>query len=691
MVRTTRKFDIRTSLKSSLNSLAYARLTGRSAGVSEETVRELDLSVVGHRFIAVSADPEVRSPRRPGHTKYRAEIDGLRAIAVLAVILTHAGFRTLRGGFLGVDIFFVLSGYLITKIIHGDLIKGSFSILEFYDRRIRRIFPALLVMMLLCAPVAYHLMLPDDLENFGQSLVATTLFSNNVLLFLTSGYFALASDFKPLVHTWSLGVEEHYYIVVPLLMLIAFRLGRNRATLAGIMVFSVVSFAVCLWLSRVEPDANFYLILSRAWQIAAGALVALTEPAIRRRINGGRSADLLAFLGLVAILASLALFHAGMSLPSWPTLLPVGGVCLVLMFASEDGVTTRLLSLKPLVFIGLISYSLYLYHQPVLGFARIASLEQPSAFAVASLIPLIFVLAYLSWRFVEQPFRNRTLISGWKVVGLSALSGSLLIALGITMHLTSGFYRNWPELAEADSGFGAHQNAEFNVRPFRYKGVVLNSGTGKTSLLVLGTSFARDFINMGIESGNLAHHDISYSDVGDCQFPLPADVAHNARMAEFIVLGSGISREHQGCFERRIRELRALGNARIVVLGTKSFGWNNNAIMLLDPSTRYTYRTRPLSEAVQDNTEASKRFPEDLYVDILKMIGDQQGRVPVFTPDRKFISQDRTHLTQAGARYVGGIVFQHPALRDLSRGMARSEQGRGVRAALRPRRHREKG
>lgn len=205
---------------------------------------------------------------------YRPEIDGLRAIAVMAVILYHARCTVVPAGPLGVDVFFVISGYLITGRIAGDLAVGRFSILAFYERRIRRIVPALSVMLILCAPIAWWVMLPHDLDSFGRSLVATSLSANNILGMLAAGYFGADKQYSPLIHTWSLGVEEQYYVFIPLLMAAAFRWHGRRGAVIGLVAVGAVSLAFSLAISRRWPDADFYLILSRAWELAAGGVAA---------------------------------------------------------------------------------------------------------------------------------------------------------------------------------------------------------------------------------------------------------------------------------------------------------------------------------------------------------------------------------------------------------------------------------
>ena len=601
----------------------------------------------------------------PGASEgYRPEIDGLRAVAVVAVILYHAQLGIVSGGYLGVDIFFVISGFLITGIIEAELTAERFSILRFYERRVRRIIPALMVTMLLCVPLAWRLMLPDDLENFGQSLVATTAFANNVLLTLTSGYFELATDFKPLVHTWTLGVEEQYYLIVPLLLAGLFRWGRRRATIIAIASITALSFGIALYCARHAPTAGFYLLPSRAWELGAGSLVALLAKPTDR-------SEAPAALGVVVIVASLVLAGEQFAASVWPMIIPVAATCLVLAYSRTGTIAARALAWRPAVIVGLMSYSLYLYHQPVFAFARIASLDQPSRAMMAALIAPVFVLAWLSWRFVERPLRDRARTSARTVVAFWLATSAALLAIGGAMAATSGFQARWPELAERDAGFGAAQNQAYNLSAFAFRGLPLPGSSAKTRVLVLGNSFARDFINMGRASGNFGHHIVSY-DEKVCPLRFTPAERRNLRNADFVVFGSFSPR----CLDRWLPTAARDTSARIIVLGTKNFGWNNNAVMLLDPAVRYAYHAKVIDDAIAKNELERSAVPRALFVDLLGMLMDNQHRVAVFTPDHKFISQDREHLTRAGAAYVGDILFRDPRLRALAAGVSSSPGSR---------------
>ena len=381
---------------------------------------------------------------------YRPEIDGLRAVAVVPVILFHAGFGVVSGGYVGVDVFFVISGYLITTIIVTELAEGRFSIRRFYERRARRILPALFLVMLCCVPFAWMWMLPSQFQDFSKALVAVSFFVSNVLFWRQSGYFAPAAEENPLLHTWSLAVEEQFYIVFPLLMLAAWRFGRNPVfvLIAGL---SLLSLLLAEWGWRNTPDANFYLIPTRAWELGVGALCALV---LHRRRPGTNS--LLAGFGLGLIAMSVLLYDASTPFPSLYALAPVGGTALVILYGGAGTLPARLLSGRLMVGLGLISYSAYLWHQPLFAFARLRSPGYPPETVMALLALATLGLAWLSWRYVEQPFRRRPrplLPKQSAVFATSGVATAIVLALGLAGHLSNGREAYWraknPEGAQA--------------------------------------------------------------------------------------------------------------------------------------------------------------------------------------------------------------------------------------------------
>ena len=365
--------------------------------------------------------------------KYRAEIDGLRALAVVPVILFHAGFEVFRGGFIGVDIFFVISGYLITTILVEDIENNRFSIISFYERRARRILPALLFVILVCILFAWMWMLPSQMKDFSRSLVAVILFISNVLFWRESGYFAAAADEKPLLHTWSLAVEEQYYLLFPIFLFLAWRFGRNKVFWM-IIIFAIISLILSEWGWRNEPTANFYLAPTRAWELLSGSITAFI---VHKR--GVQSSNLLSLLGLTAIIFSIFAFSETTPFPSVYSLVPVIAVVLLILFAGKETFVAKLLSTKIFVWGGLISYSAYLWHQPLFAFARIKEFGEPELGLMLFLIFACIFLGFFSWKFVEQPFRDQKKVSKYQLfLSLTTIS-SLIILFGLYTNYNKGF------------------------------------------------------------------------------------------------------------------------------------------------------------------------------------------------------------------------------------------------------------
>ena len=307
--------------------------------------------------------------------KYRPEIDGLRAIAVIPVILYHAGIEVFDGGYIGVDIFFVISGYLITRIIINDLDAQQFSVTAFYWRRARRILPALFLVTICCIPFAWAWMLPGEFEEFSKSLIAVSLFSSNVFFWQESGYFAAASDVKPLLHTWSLAVEEQFYMLFPPFLLLMWRFGK-KTTFVVILIAAAVSLGLSEWGWRNAPSANFYLAPTRAWELFAGTLCAFAQDK-----NKTSPSNPLSLLGLFLIGFSIFYYGKETPFPSIYTIVPILGTALILYYGSATTIVFKLLSIKVVVGVGLISYSTYLWHHPLFAFARIKNIYEPHFFS----------------------------------------------------------------------------------------------------------------------------------------------------------------------------------------------------------------------------------------------------------------------------------------------------------------------
>ncbi|MEP5621350.1 MAG: acyltransferase, partial [Hyphomicrobiales bacterium] len=338
---------------------------------------------------------------------YRSDIDGLRAIAVLAVIAFHIDAALLPGGFIGVDIFFVISGYLISKLIMEERSQGTFSLADFYERRIRRIFPALFFVVIVSGVFAALWMLPDEFDRFAKSVQANSLFLSNVHFWNEAGYFKAANEEKPLIHTWSIAIEEQFYLVFPVLLLLIARIKRLSLGLC-VLVLSMLSLALAEWMSRHYFAANFYLLPGRAWEFGAGILCAVYGNQFQPK---GLIRQAFSTAGLGLIIWSFVTFDSATPTPSLITLIPVAGTAMLIFFMKPGDWAARALAFGPMPAIGLLSYSLYLWHQPVFAFARIRSTSNITELGYLALVLLALGFSFLSWRFIERPFRDRSFLS----------------------------------------------------------------------------------------------------------------------------------------------------------------------------------------------------------------------------------------------------------------------------------------
>jgi peptidoglycan/LPS O-acetylase OafA/YrhL len=436
--------------------------------------------------------------------KYRSEIDGLRALAVLPVILFHAGFKFFAGGFVGVDVFFVISGYLITSILIVEIEREKFSLVNFYERRARRILPALVFVIVLCMPVAWLTMTVDSFKEFSHSIIAVSLFASNILFWRESGYFEAAAEEKPLLHTWSLAVEEQYYLIFPLLLMFAWRQGFKRERLFLLIAFiAAMSLLACEWGYRNSPSANFYLAPFRGWELLAGSLAAFIV-----QKHGVRSNNVAASIGLIMVLYATFFFDSFVPFPSFYTLVPVLGVVLIVLFADTKTLVGRLLGLRLFVGIGLISYSAYLWHQPIFAFTRILSVEEPSHGLMLSLSLLTMLLAYGSWKYVETPFRFKDKISRKSIFTYSCLSLIGFIVIGassatFSTKLNPGRFNtlNSFQISEASRSNTVLREESWRlVRQHNENELWFDLDKNHENALIIGNSHSKDLYNVLVHS-----------------------------------------------------------------------------------------------------------------------------------------------------------------------------------------------
>lgn len=387
---------------------------------------------------------------------YRPDIDGLRAVAVLLVMASHLQVPHLAGGYIGVDVFFVISGYLITSIILPEIAAGTFTLRAFYLRRVRRIAPALLVMLTCTVPFARHFLFPTELSAYARSLVAAALACSNTLFWGWRGYFDVSNELKPLLHTWSLGVEEQFYLAFPLVLLVAV---RHRAVRGAILTIAAISFALSCWFVGHNPRIAFFAAPLRAWELMLGAMLS-------QRANTRSSTafvdEAAAVLGLALIFVPAVSYTDATAFPGFAALAPCLGAVLLIVSGGRATLVSRVLALRPVVFIGLISYSVYLWHWPLIAFANLrhtwtcegAACGAPvSASERVAVFGLTLLLGTLSWRFVERPFRDRGLTSARTLITASATTLALLLGFAAYALGTRGEPARFPKEAVAAAEF----------------------------------------------------------------------------------------------------------------------------------------------------------------------------------------------------------------------------------------------
>lgn len=447
---------------------------------------------------------------------YRLDIDGLRAVAVTPVVFYHAGAPAFPGGYVGVDVFFVISGFLIAGIISREIAEKRFSIVNFYERRARRILPALFLVVAATLSAGWLTSWPGNFEEIAESALATIFFSSNFYFWETTDYFATASEYRPLLHTWSLAVEEQFYIFFPLFLVLMARMPRSALVICSSVIFAA-SLVASVVSTQSMPVAAFYLAPARTWELFLGVFLALNMiPSWSNQLLR----ELAACIGIFLILISVVSYDSTTSFPGLAAVVPCLGTALVVQAGRGDGPETmvsRLLSLRVLVFIGLISYSLYLWHWVVLALAR-SFLETPdlppdwSFFCVA----ISVVLAAISWRFVERPFRVKATVSRAGVFRFSGGVAALLVCLAVSILAADGYPGRISSKALAALA------GEQDVEPGRKKCMglkadarhcVIGSDHTKPSGMLLGDSHAvaiMSAVDLALEQENLSAFVASY-------------------------------------------------------------------------------------------------------------------------------------------------------------------------------------
>ncbi len=571
---------------------------------------------------------------------YRKEIDGLRCFAVIAVMLFHAG--SLSSGFLGVDVFFVISGFLITSLIEEGLRGDTFSITAFYDRRLRRIAPMVVLMSMVALIPGYFLFLPDHLENLGQSVIATLAYANNLLLYLTSGYWDIVNEYKPLMHTWSLGVEMQFYLLFPFILLL------TRHATRGVKLILLSTLLLLSLVSNLYMHRNawhFFMVTSRFFEFAIGALVYYLRP----RENAGKYG-----LPLISLALILVLFFVKEPHKNVMHHLLISVFTGFFIYSYDGGIAGYIAGNRAVTFIGKISYSLYMWHQVVFAYARVVLSEEPGVWLLTCLFLQIFLLSVITYYVIEKPFRTPGRVSHKVFYPLMVVLSLAIAGAAYRLYARAGVVRPVPELnISENTRYSSGWHNEYNKavdtlnRPF--------TTPDKQKVLVIGNSFARDFVNMLLENGYGDSLELRYT-----HYASAPDFDRFLAQADKVIFGSPV-----GAYSLKIFcTTHHLGMSKVLVVGPKNFGRNNDIFFnRYSAAERCNLRTAVTQDIVSVNLQLRDSLAGK-YLDLLALLADKDGKVPVFTPGCKLISQDCRHLTREGAKYAGSLlandtVFMH--------------------------------
>jgi len=614
--------------------------------------------------------------------QYRPEIDALRAIAVVAVIIYHAkiyflGSLILPGGFLGVDIFFVISGYLISSLIYREIKETkTFSFKNFYERRARRILPALFLVILVSIPFAWKYILPNSFVDYAKSILYSIGFGSNFYFYFTGQLYGTESGLlKPLLHTWSLSIEEQYYIIFPLLFFVICNYFKNRIIII-ISTIILLSLIFSEYLTDVNAPLNFYILLSRSWELLLGTLVFLLESFRKKKVSINNNFYIL--IGLVLIFSSFFLFEDSIGHPNIKSIYPIMGVVLVIYFSSAEVFMTKLLSNKLIVGVGLISYSLYLWHYPIFAFSRIVYFTK-DIFDNVIVGLVIFILSLLTYFFIEKPFRSKKKINSkyFLLFLFSALMFLIIFPLNVIKN--KGFEYRYPP----DGKFSLdNQKYSEQVRLKKYElGSPTFMSKDKIKILIFGNSHGRDFFNIfALNEGLFSDYEFSMMD-GQvhclrflnekklCKKKLSKKMLKIFSQSDVFLISTRYSKKDVKELDKIIQILEVSKKKIIITSNHPEFHFVNSRSLI----DEFYYRNNrlPTKEErllIEKNKFASRKN-SNIDNQILKEISkknnikflnkndyvcnDVELRCFTLTDSNEKINLDSSHTTLAGAKYFG--------------------------------------
>lgn len=622
--------------------------------------------------------------------QYRPEIDFLRAIAVSAVIIYHAkvnlfGQKLFQGGYLGVDIFFVISGYLITSIIFKELeSKNNFSFTKFYLRRARRILPALFFVILISLPIPWFIFMPSNFVDFAKSILFSLGFSSNFYFYFTGlEYGAVSGLLKPLLHTWSLAVEEQFYILFPLLFVAGFIFLKKKLKFYVFFIL-VLSLLFAEFFSNKNPNLNFYILPSRTWELLVGSLIMFFENNKKFKISNNIS-NIMCLFGLVLIFFSFLYFYESIPNPNFKSLVPILGVVLILLFAKKGTLVTKFLSNKLFIGLGLISYSLYLWHYPIFAFARNLRITQSlSGYFIIGI--LILILSIASYFYIERPFRNKKFISDKNFIKIIIIFISSLLVSSFIIIDNNGFKNRFPNYDTFSLDYEKYLK-EVRLKKYEF-GNPQFTNSNKKNVLIIGNSHGRDTFN-SLKLNEDLFFDFEFS-ILDTQIRcidkmvLKSEFCNKQKMtklqkkifieSDILLISTHYNEDDLNELESNIELLRNLKKKIVLTTLSPSFYYVNH-FSLVD-EFYYKYNRLPNHEETillekkyyetMDNkaeiiNKKLKNISKTKEVKLLKkkdlLCDEKTKRCRFLTNNNNKILYDNYHLTIQGANFVGKKIF----------------------------------
>ena len=630
---------------------------------------------------------------------YRPEIDSLRAIAVLGVIIYHAklyifGYQFFTGGYLGVDIFFVISGYLIFSLIYKELKSSNqLDFKNFYERRARRILPALIFVILVSLIFAWKLILPTSFIDYAKSIIYSLAFTSNFYFFFSGQVYGAESGLlKPLLHTWSLSIEEQFYIIFPLLTLLFFRY-LNKYIFYLFFSISIVSFLLSQYLSIYNPSLNFYLLTSRIWEILCGAMLVFIEEKKKKNFSNLAS-NFFVFIGLALIVLSFLLIETNNG-PSLISIFTIIGTMIVIYFSKPKTIMSFILSNKILVGIGLISYSLYLWHYPIFSFYRIYFLNKSIYYNFIILL-LIFFLSFLTYYFVEKPFRDKKKISLEKIIRIAVFIFSLLLIFSLMVIKNKGYVERFPKLEKFSLDNLFYIN-EKRLKNFEI-GDPIFTNSKKNKILIIGNSLGQDlFDSFYLNKELFPNHEFSiiYNQIhcfkkihkskNLCDKKISYQELENINKANTILINTHYYPQDFESLDSVIKKFKKKKKKVIITFQHPTF-YHIFGKSLLDeffiknnrlPNKKELFLLEKTQFSLMNNYKDKTKYNEEYYfkknqilikiakenkikilnqIDYLCATDDQRCLVMTDDQDKIFLGED--HITLSGARFLGKKIYE---------------------------------